>query len=135
MFKFAKTEMTCFTLKSHPSETEIGLLPEPHKFVEGHITFQRLYVVFEFVFKQKYTYTKIKQEPEENPTKTEGMNHKLNKRTTLLIEQAERIANLLSKQNSPHPSLRSSNPSGDKIGRLNPFIIVWHATGTITSGN
>jgi hypothetical protein len=95
MFKFAKTETTCFTLKSYPSEVEIGWLPEPHKFVEGHITSQRLYVIFECVFKQKYTYTKIKQEPEESPTKTEGTNHDLNKRTTHLIKEAERIADLL----------------------------------------
>jgi len=95
MFKFAKTETTCFTLKSYPSEVEIGWLPEPHKFVEGHITSQRLYVIFECVFKQKYTYTKIKQEPEESPTKTEGTNHDLNKRTTHLIKEAERISDLL----------------------------------------
>jgi hypothetical protein len=95
MFKFAKTETTYFTLKSYPSEVEIGWLPEPHKFVEGHITSQRLYVIFECVFKQKYTYTKIKQEPEESPTKTEGTNHDLNRRTTLLIKEAKQIADPL----------------------------------------
>ncbi len=95
MFKFAKMETTCFMLKLYLSETEIRWLPEPHKFVEGHINSQRLYVIFECVFKPKYTYTRIKQEPEESPTKTEGTNHYLNKRTTLFIEQAERITDLL----------------------------------------
>ena len=97
MFKFAKTETTCFTLKSYPSEVEIGWLPEPHKFVEGHIISQRLYVIFECVYKSKFAYTKIKKEPEEPLTRSDGTNHDMNKRTTHLIEEAERITELLLK--------------------------------------
>jgi hypothetical protein len=95
MFRFAKTETTCFTLKSYPLETKIGWLPEPHKFIEGHIMSQQLYVIFECVLKQKQASTKIKQEPEENLYKIEGTYHELNKRTTLLIEQVKWITDLL----------------------------------------
>jgi hypothetical protein len=155
MFKFAKTETTCFTLKSYPSEVEIGWLPEPHKFVEGHIISQPLYVIFECVFKQKYTYTKVKQEPEESLTKTEGTNHDMNKRTTRLIEEAERITELFLKDSLKAKSdwmvllyqyhllrttgsdthVMDNNPATDlsnhptDVGIIQPTVIVDEKTG------
>ena len=63
MFKFTKTENTCFLLKSYPTEHDLLLMPEPYRYASEPTEYQKMFIIFECGFPTKFQLQPIKTEP------------------------------------------------------------------------